>query len=55
MPVIASNRINTLALADELLAAGDADFVSLARPFLADPQIVAARARRRARQRLHRL
>jgi 2,4-dienoyl-CoA reductase (NADPH2) len=39
-PVIASNRVNTLALADELLAAGDADFVSLARPFLADPQIV---------------
>jgi 2,4-dienoyl-CoA reductase (NADPH2) len=41
VPVIASNRINTLALADELLAAGDADFVSLARPFLADPEIVA--------------
>jgi 2,4-dienoyl-CoA reductase (NADPH2) len=41
VPVIASNRINTLELADELLAAGDADFVSLARPFLADPQIVA--------------
>jgi 2,4-dienoyl-CoA reductase (NADPH2) len=41
VPVIASNRINTLALADELLGAGDADFVSLARPFLADPEIVA--------------
>jgi 2,4-dienoyl-CoA reductase (NADPH2) len=39
-PVIASNRINTLALAEEALAAGDADFVSLARPFLADPEIV---------------
>jgi 2,4-dienoyl-CoA reductase (NADPH2) len=47
VPVIASNRINTLELADELLAAGDADFVSLARPFLADPQIVErARANR---------
>ncbi len=46
VPVIASNRINTLALADELLAAGDADFVSLARPFLADSQIV-ARSRQR--------
>jgi 2,4-dienoyl-CoA reductase (NADPH2) len=46
VPVIASNRINTLALADELLAAGDADFVSLARPFLADPEIV-AKARER--------
>jgi 2,4-dienoyl-CoA reductase (NADPH2) len=40
VPVIASNRINTLALADDLLGAGDADFVSLARPFLADPEIV---------------
>ncbi|HEY1520975.1 MAG TPA: FAD-dependent oxidoreductase [Solirubrobacteraceae bacterium] len=41
LPVIASNRINTIALAEETLAAGDADFVSMARPFLADPEIVA--------------
>ena len=41
VPVIASNRINTLALAERALAAGDADLVSLARPFLADPEIVA--------------
>jgi 2,4-dienoyl-CoA reductase (NADPH2) len=41
VPVIASNRINTVALADEALASGDADFVSMARPFLADPEIVA--------------
>ena len=41
VPVIASNRINTVALAEEVLAAGDADFVSMARPFLADPEIVA--------------
>ena len=41
VPVIASNRINTLELADAALAAGAADFVSLARPFLADPEIVA--------------
>ena len=41
MPVIASNRINTVALAEAALAAGDADFVSMARPFLADPEIVA--------------
>ena len=40
VPVIASNRINTVALAEDVLAAGDADFVSLARPFLADPEIV---------------
>ena len=41
VPVIASNRINTVALAEQALAAGDADFVSMARPFLADPEIVA--------------
>jgi 2,4-dienoyl-CoA reductase (NADPH2) len=40
VPVIASNRINTLELAEELLASGGADFVSLARPFLADAEIV---------------
>jgi 2,4-dienoyl-CoA reductase (NADPH2) len=40
VPVIASNRINTLNLAEDVLAAGDADFVSMARPFLADPEIV---------------
>ena len=40
VPVIASNRINTLELAEAVLAAGDADFVSMARPFLADPEIV---------------
>ena len=40
LPVIASNRINTVELADAVLAAGDADFVSMARPFLADPEIV---------------
>jgi 2,4-dienoyl-CoA reductase (NADPH2) len=48
VPVIASNRINTLALADELLAAGDADFVSLARPFLADAAFVDRSRRGRA-------
>ncbi len=48
VPVIASNRINTVALAEEALAAGDADFVSMARPFLADPEIIAkARDRRK--------
>jgi 2,4-dienoyl-CoA reductase (NADPH2) len=44
IPVIASNRINTLAQADAALAAGDADLISLARPFLADPELI-ARAR----------
>ncbi len=47
VPVIASNRINTMALAEEVLAAGDADFVSMARPFLADPEIIAKSRDRR--------
>jgi 2,4-dienoyl-CoA reductase (NADPH2) len=36
VPVIASNRINMPETAEEILARGDADMVSLARPFLAD-------------------
>jgi len=38
IPVIASNRINTPALAEAVVAAGDADLVSMARPMLADPE-----------------
>ena len=37
IPVIASNRINTPELAESLLAEGVADLISMARPFLADP------------------
>jgi 2,4-dienoyl-CoA reductase (NADPH2) len=44
LPVIASNRINSLRRADEVLAAGSVDFVSMARPFLADSAIVAKAA-----------
>jgi len=40
IPVIASNRINTAETAEEVLARGDADMVSLARPFLADADFV---------------
>jgi 2,4-dienoyl-CoA reductase (NADPH2) len=36
IPVIASNRINDPAQAEAILARGDADMVSLSRPFLAD-------------------
>ena len=39
-PVIASNRINRLDQAEAVLADGAADLVSLARPFLADPEFV---------------
>ncbi len=38
IPVIASNRINTPEVAEEILARGDADLVSMARPMLADPE-----------------
>ncbi len=48
LPVIASNRINSVAVADDVLAAGSADFISMARPFLADAEIVAKAARARA-------
>lgn len=40
IPVITSNRINMPAVAEEVLARGDADMVSMARPFLADPEFV---------------
>jgi 2,4-dienoyl-CoA reductase (NADPH2) len=40
IPVIASNRINMPEVAEEILARGDADMVSMARPFLADPDWV---------------
>jgi 2,4-dienoyl-CoA reductase (NADPH2) len=41
LPVIASNRVNSLAAAEAMLALSNADFVSMARPFLADAFIVA--------------
>jgi len=41
LPVVASNRINTPELAQRILAAGEADLVSMARPLLADPHFVA--------------
>ncbi|MFE6489159.1 FAD-dependent oxidoreductase, partial [Streptomyces sp. NPDC057757] len=47
IPLVATNRINTPELAEQLLADGHADMVSLARPMLADPDFVAkARAGR---------
>jgi 2,4-dienoyl-CoA reductase (NADPH2) len=41
IPVITSNRINNPQTAEEVLADGCADMVSMARPFLADPDFVA--------------
>ncbi len=40
IPVVASNRINTPAMAEDILFSGDADMISMARPFLADPHFV---------------
>jgi len=40
VPVITSNRINTPEVAEEVLERGDADMISMARPFLADPNFV---------------
>jgi 2,4-dienoyl-CoA reductase (NADPH2) len=37
IPVVASNRINTPELAEEVIGSGDSDLVSMARPMLADP------------------
>jgi 2,4-dienoyl-CoA reductase (NADPH2) len=48
IPVITSNRINTPQVADDLLAGGMADMVSMARPFLADADFVAKAAAGRA-------
>ena len=48
LPLIATNRINDPAVADALLAAGDADMVSMARPFLADADFVNKAAAGRA-------
>ena len=44
IPLITTNRINTPQSAESILADGCADMVSLARPFLADPEFVAKAA-----------
>jgi 2,4-dienoyl-CoA reductase (NADPH2) len=48
IPVCASNRINTPELAEQLIADGTADLVSMARPLLADPEFVNKAAAGRA-------
>jgi len=40
IPLVTTNRINTPEVAEQVLAEGDADMVSMARPFLADPDFV---------------
>ncbi|OWW22286.1 NADPH-dependent 2,4-dienoyl-CoA reductase [Noviherbaspirillum denitrificans] len=48
IPVVASNRINMPGEAEDIIAGGDADMVSMARPFLADPDFVNKAAEGRA-------
>ncbi len=44
IPLVTTNRINTPEVAEEILSEGNADMVSMARPFLADPDFVAKAA-----------
>jgi len=48
IPVVATNRINDPAVAEQVLAQRQADMVSMARPFLADPDFVHKAATGRA-------
>lgn len=41
VPIVTCNRINSPDEAERILASGQADMVSMARPFLADPYFVA--------------
>ena len=44
LPLITTNRINTPEVAEKILSSGQADMVSMARPFLADENFVAKAA-----------
>ncbi|NRQ48957.1 NADPH-dependent 2,4-dienoyl-CoA reductase [Aeromicrobium stalagmiti] len=48
VPVVASNRINTPEVAEQIIASGEADLVSMARPLLSDPYFVTKAAEDRA-------
>ena len=48
IPLVTTNRINAPEVAEAVLARGDADVVSMARPFLADPELVRKAAAGRA-------
>jgi 2,4-dienoyl-CoA reductase (NADPH2) len=48
IPLITTNRINDPQVAEDILASGCADMVSMARPFLADPAFVQKAAQGRA-------
>ncbi|MFG2111793.1 FAD-dependent oxidoreductase [Streptomyces sp. NPDC048718] len=44
VPLVTGNRVNTPEVAEQVLAEGRADMISMARPFLADPEFVAKAA-----------
>ncbi len=44
LPLVTTNRINDPQVADALLSRGDADMVSMARPFLADAELLSESA-----------
>ncbi len=48
IPLITTNRINDPQVAEDILARGDADMVSMARPFLADAEFMSKAQRDRA-------
>lgn len=50
IPIITSNRINTPEVAEDVLTDGCADMVSMARPFLADPDFVAKARNSRSKE-----
>lgn len=50
IPLITTNRINTPEVAEDVLANGHADMVSMARPFLADPEFVQKAAANQSNQ-----
>ena len=40
VPLVTTNRINDPQVADDVISRGDADMVSMARPFLADAELL---------------
>lgn len=50
IPLVTTNRINDPAVAEQVLADGDADMVSMARPFLADAEFMNKAAANKAEQ-----
>jgi len=44
VPLVATNRINTPEIAEQVLSSGQADLISMARPLLADPFLMAKAA-----------